>query len=178
MHWLIWIIIIPLPLVIMWWFASSCHRRLDEWAKDNSYELISAKGGMLQRGPYHSHISNHQVPYCVEIRDANGEKKRGWALCSVFKVVDCIWDKEGVAQEWNEPTEMKKATLILFALGFLVMMGLIAALVTGASSAEGTTPAWYPVAQGCFLVLAISSTVGALVSYACYGKRKDTEGSK
>ena len=73
---------------------------------------------------------------------------------------------------------MKKSTLILFALGLLVMMGLIAALVTGASSGEETKPAWYPVAQGCFLVLAISSTVGAMVSYACYGKRKDTEGGK
>jgi hypothetical protein len=133
---------------------------------------------MLQRGPYHSHISKHDVPFCIEIRDSNGEKKRGWALCNVFKFVDCIWDKEGVAQEWNEPTELKKPTLILFALGFLVMMGLIAALVTGASSAEETNPAWYPVAQGCFLVLAISFTVTALVSYARYGKRKDTEANK
>lgn len=93
-HYIIMFLCISLAIGVLVWMASSTRRRLDAWARENNYDLVSAELGVSRRGPYQSNLSENHWVYRIKVTTSDGTLKSGWALCGAFKVVDITWDNE------------------------------------------------------------------------------------
>jgi hypothetical protein len=94
-HYVIIFLCISLAIGVLLWMSSSTRRRLDEWARENGYNLVSAKFPRLgDRGPYRGNLAEHHWVYRIKVTTSDGTPKSGWALCGAFKVVDITWDNE------------------------------------------------------------------------------------
>jgi hypothetical protein len=82
------------------WTFSRSGSMLQRWAEENGYTLISSEYRWLARGPYWWRTNKGQTVYRIEVRDANGNHRSGWARCGgwffglLSDVVDVKWDDQ------------------------------------------------------------------------------------
>lgn len=71
---------------------------LEDWARDNHYELLSARFCWLWRGPFFLRSVQGQSVYHIRVSDANGRRRSGWVRCGGFFLglfsdrADVYWD--------------------------------------------------------------------------------------
>ena len=68
---------------IVWHFSRS-RSLLEQWARDNDYEVISREYRNFFKGPFFWTSTKGQTVYYVTIRDADGNVRSGWLRCGGF----------------------------------------------------------------------------------------------
>src|SRR5438046_896289 len=65
---------------IIWQLLRS-QTMLDEWAKENDYQILESSYRIFLRGPFLWTTSRGQAVYYVKVRDADGVSHSGWVRC-------------------------------------------------------------------------------------------------
>jgi hypothetical protein len=94
-------IIVPLVLVAVVFFIlqrTQSSNRLDQWADEHGYELLSVERRSTFRGGFSWTTSEGQEVFRVTVRDQNGEERSGYVrvgghlLGQLSDRIDVKWD--------------------------------------------------------------------------------------
>ena len=61
-------------------YFSKSKRLLEKWVRENRYELLHAEYRSIRRRPF-LWSAKGQAVYRVEIRDEQGDRRKGWVRC-------------------------------------------------------------------------------------------------
>ena len=93
------ILFIVFVIGAMKWHYSRAERILENWARDNCYEILSKEYRWFRRGPYFWFTSRAQEVFYVTVRSQDGKVRRGWVLCGgwflgmLSGAADVEWDE-------------------------------------------------------------------------------------
>jgi len=86
--------------VVIYAYVYRVKHLLKEWAEKNRYDIIHAEYRLFCKGPF-MWSSRGQAIYRVEIRDAQGNERKGWVRFGSWVLgvasdkVEVKWDNQG-----------------------------------------------------------------------------------
>jgi hypothetical protein len=89
-----------ITIFIIFWTFSRSESLLAEWAKENSFEIISQQYIWFARGPFFWSTSRSQAIYRVTVQDSAGTQRSAWVRVGSYwwgvmeKKVEARWDDE------------------------------------------------------------------------------------
>jgi len=75
------ILIVPIVILSYIWQSSRSNTILDQWARDNGYQIISKEYRPFRRGPFFWSTGKSQTVYYVHVQDSRGNLRSGWVRC-------------------------------------------------------------------------------------------------
>jgi hypothetical protein len=72
------------PFALIVWHFSRSRSILEEWVKDNGYEILDSEFRNFFRGPFFWTSGKGQTVYYVKTRDRDGRVRTGWVRCGGF----------------------------------------------------------------------------------------------
>ena len=87
-------------VLVIEWHKRRARRILNNWAKENEYEVVSAHVRWFLRGPYSLFFTHKQIVLQFMVSDSNGATKTGWACCGhgnlgvIREMIDVQWDED------------------------------------------------------------------------------------
>ena len=70
-------------LTTIWQFTKS-DSLIENWAIENSYQILKQENRLLRRGPFFWTTTKGQVVYYVLLLDPQGNKRNAWVRCGSF----------------------------------------------------------------------------------------------
>jgi hypothetical protein len=75
--------VLAILAILAWYFSvyfSKSKRLLENWADENQYQLLHAEYRSIRKRPF-LWSAKGQAVYRVEIRDEQGNNRKGWVRC-------------------------------------------------------------------------------------------------
>lgn len=76
--------LLAFAVMSMVWLSYRSGSVLEQWAKDNGFEILSSEYRHLFRGPFFWTTSKGQTVYYVRVRSHDGDERTGWVRCGGF----------------------------------------------------------------------------------------------
>ena len=92
------ILIIILVILTTFWRRNRARTMLEDWVRENGYELLSQEECWFFRGPFFWGTSKGQIVYKVSLRGPDGMVRNGYARCGGYwlglwtQAVEVRWD--------------------------------------------------------------------------------------
>ncbi len=96
------VVLIPFVIVLVVlsisWQSNRSLSIIEQWARENGYELLSSERCWFLRGPFFFRSDKKQTVYYVSLRDSGGNIRRGCVRCGGW-----LWGlwSDAVCVEWD-----------------------------------------------------------------------------
>jgi hypothetical protein len=93
-------VVIVLAILNITWRSNRSLSMIEQWARENGYELLSSERRWFFRGPFSfwSGTKKYTI-YYVSVRDGGGNIRRGWVRCGGWFLG--LWS-DAVCVEWDK----------------------------------------------------------------------------
>jgi len=93
------ILLISFAAIMVCWHHSRARSILDDWARENGFQILSQESCLFFRGPFFWTTAKGQEVYRVVVRDDTGRTRSGYVRCGSRWVgmlsdqIEVRWDR-------------------------------------------------------------------------------------